>query len=54
MTADVDTNVEDKEAQQSKITYCKVSTEATKDDEGNSTELTDEEKAAKKDQAQQV
>lgn len=54
MTADVDTNVEDKEAQQSKITYCKVSTEATTDDEGNSTELTDEEKAAKKDQAQQV
>ena len=54
MTADVDTNVEDKEAQQSKITYCKVSTKATKDDEGNSTELTDEEKAAKKDQAQQV
>lgn len=54
MTADVDTNVEDKEAQQSKITYCKVSTKATKDDEGNSTELTDEEKAAKKDQAQQI
>ena len=54
MTADVDTNVEDKEAQQSKITYCRISTAATTDEDGNSQELTEEEKAAKKEQAQKL
>lgn len=54
MTADVDTNVEDSEAAQSKITYCKVDTSDTTNDDGTTTALTDEEKQAKKDQAQAV
>lgn len=54
MTADVDTNVEDSEAAQSRITYCRISTAPTTDEEGNSVELTDEEKQEKKDQAQAV
>lgn len=54
MTADVDTNVEDSEAAQSKLTYCKVDTSDKQDDAGNNVALTEEEKAAKKDQAQTV
>lgn len=54
MTADVDTNVEDSEAAQSKITICQISTAGTQDEEGNTAELTDEEKQAKKDQAQTI
>ena len=54
MTADVDTNVEDSEAAQSKITVCQISTAGTQDEEGKTVELTDEEKQAKKDQAQAV
>lgn len=54
MTADVDTNVEDSEAAQSKITYSRISTADTQNDDGTTTALTDEEKQAKKDQAQAV
>lgn len=54
MTADVDTNVEDSEAAQSKITVCQISTAGTQDEKGKTVELTDEEKQAKKDQAQAV
>lgn len=55
MVADTDTNVSDEEAAQSSITLVKVSTEGTeKDEDGNTIELTEEEKAAKKDQAQQI
>lgn len=53
MIADVDTEVSDAEAQQSKISYVRVSTEGTETDEnGDTIELTDEEKAEKKDIAQ--
>lgn len=53
MVADVDTEVSDEEAQQSKISYVRVSTEGTETDEnGDTIELTDEEKAEKKDIAQ--
>lgn len=55
MVADTDTNVSDEEAAQSSITLVKISTDGTeKDEDGNTIELTDEEKAAKKDQAQQI
>lgn len=54
MTADVDTNVEDSEAAQSKITYCKVDISDTLNEDGTTTPLTDEEKQAKKAQAQAV
>lgn len=55
MTADVDTNVPDEEANQSVITLVRVSTVGTeKDEDGNTIELTDEEKAQKKELAQQV
>lgn len=53
MVADVDTEVSDEEAKQSKISYAKVSTEGTETDEnGETVELTDEEKAEKKEIAQ--
>ena len=53
MVADVDTDVTDDEAKQSKISYAKVSTEGTETDEnGETVELTDEEKAEKKEIAQ--
>ena len=53
IVADVDTEVSDEEAQQSKISYVRVSTEGTETDEnGDTIELTDEEKAEKKDIAQ--
>ena len=48
MTADVDTNVEDTEAAQSAITYCKVSTADKTNEDGTTTPLTDEEKNEKK------
>lgn len=54
MTADVDTNVEDSEAAQSAITYCKVSTADKTNEDGTTTALTDEEKNEKKAQAQSV
>lgn len=53
MIADVDTEVSDEEAQQSRISYVRVSTEGTETDEnGDTVELTDEEKAEKKEIAQ--
>ena len=53
MIADVDTEVIDEEAQQSSISYVQVSTEGTQTDEnGETVELTDEEKAEKKEIAQ--
>ncbi len=54
MTADVDTNVEDTEAAQSAITYCKVSTADKTNEDGTTTPLTDEEKNEKKAQAQSI
>ena len=55
MVADTDTEVSDDEAAQTSITYVRVSTQGTETDaDGNTVDLTDEEKAAKKDQAQQV
>lgn len=55
MIADVDKNVPDEEAAQSKITFVRISLAGTETDEdGNTIELTEEEKAAKKEQAQQV
>ena len=53
MIAYVDTEVSDEEAQQSSISYVQVSTEGTETDEnGETVELTDEEKAEKKEIAQ--
>lgn len=55
MTADVDTEVSANEKDQTRVTIVKVSTEGReKDDDGNTIDLTDEEKAQKKDLAQQV
>lgn len=54
MIADVDTEVSDEEAAQSKISYCRVDTSDTQNEDGTTTPLTDEEKQAKKDQAQAV
>ena len=55
MTADVDTEVSANEKDQTRVTIVKVSTEGTeKDDDGKAIDLTDEEKAQKKDLAQQV
>ena len=54
MVADVDTNVEDSEAAQSRITYCRIDISDTQNDDGTTTPLTDEEKQAKKDQAQAI
>lgn len=55
MVADVDKEVSDEEANQSTVTIVKVSTKGTEqDEEGNTIELTEEEKAEKKEQAQQV
>ena len=52
MVADVDTNVEDAEAAQSKITYCRFDISDTQNEDGTTTPLTDEEKQEKKDEAQ--
>ena len=54
MVADVDTEVSDEEAAQTTITYIQVSTAATTDEEGEEVELTEDEKAAKKELAQTV
>lgn len=55
MVADVDKEVSDEEAGQSTVSVVKVSTVGTeKDEDGNTIELTKEEKEAKKEQAQQV
>lgn len=54
MTADVDTDVEDKEAAQSKITYIKWSLADKSNEDGTTTPLTDEEKKVEKDEAQEV
>ncbi len=51
---DVDTEVSDEEAAQKKVQYVLFSTAATQDEEGNSVEKTDEEKAALKEQAEQL
>lgn len=51
---DVDTEVSDEEAAQKTIQYAVFSTAGTTDEDGNTTEMTDEEKAQVKDQAQQV
>ena len=51
--ADVDTEVSDEEAKQTSISYITVSTAGTeKDEDGKTIDLTDEEKAAKKEIAQ--
>lgn len=52
--AGADTNVTDEEAAQKTIEYVSFSTAATTDEDGNSVELTDEEKEAVKQQAQDV
>ena len=52
MVADVDTNVEDSEAAQSRITYCRIDISDTQNEDGTTIPLTDEEKQEKKDQAQ--
>lgn len=55
MAADVDREVSDEEAAQTRVTFVEVSTEGTETDEdGNTVDLTDEEKAEKMDQAQQI
>ena len=54
MVADVDTNVEDSEAAQSRITYCRIDISDTQNEDGTTTPLTDEEKQEKKDQAQAI
>ena len=55
MTADVDTEVSQEESAQTTITYVKVSTAgAEKDEDGNVIELSDDEKAAKRELAQKV
>lgn len=51
---DVDTEVSDEEAAQKKVQYVLFSTASTTDDDGNTVEKTDEEKAALKEKAQQV
>lgn len=48
MSADVDTNVSDEEAAQKKMSYVFVSTSGATDENGNSAELSDEEKAEKR------
>lgn len=55
MVADVDTEVSDEEAKQSKVTYVEISLEGTETDEdGNVIALTDDEVQAKKDQAETI
>lgn len=55
MVADVDQEVSDEEANQTRITMAKVSTQGTeKDDDGNTIDLTDEEKSDKKWLAEQL
>lgn len=51
---DVDTEVSDEEAAQKTIQYAMFSTAGTTDEDGNTTEMSEDEKAQQKDQAQQV
>lgn len=51
---DVDTEVSDEEAAQKRVQYAFFSTADTTDEDGNTVEMTDEDKAALKEQAQQV
>lgn len=54
MVADVDTNVSDEEAAQKKMSYVKFDLESTTDEEGNTVELTEDEKKAAKAKAEEV
>lgn len=54
MTDGIDMEVSDEEAAQSSLTYVRFSTSAKKNDSGEEVELTEEEKAALKEQAQTV
>lgn len=55
MVVDTDTEVSDEEAAQSTVTYVRISTEGTETDaDGNTVALSDEEKAEKKAQAEQI
>lgn len=55
LTADVDTEVSDEEAAQKRIVYVSMSIAGTEtDDDGNTIDLTDEEKAAKKQELQDI
>ena len=55
LTVDVDTEVSDEEAAQKRIVYVYMSTAGTEtDDDGNTIDLTDEEKAAKKQELQDI
>lgn len=55
LTADVDTEISDEEAAQKRIAYVFMSTAGTEtDDDGNTIDLTDEEKAAKKQELQDI
>ena len=52
--ADVDTNVSDEEAAQKTVKYVLFSTAGSTDEDGNSVEMSDEDKAAKKEEAQKL
>lgn len=54
MVADVDTNITDEEAKQSKVTYVRVPLDGNTDEEGNIVDLTEEEISAKKATAEEV
>ncbi len=54
MVADVDTNVSDEEAAQKKMSYVEFSLSGTTDDDGNTVELTEDEKADIKAKAESV
>lgn len=55
MVADVDITVSDEEAKQSKVTYVRVGLDGTaEDEEGNILDLTEDEIAAKKEQAETI
>lgn len=54
MIADVDTKVTDKEAAQRTFSYIKIDTTGTTDEEGNTVQYTDEEKADLKNTAQEI
>lgn len=54
MVEDVDTEVSDEDATQRTIQYALISTTGTTDDDGNTVELTEDELAAKKEEAQAI
>ncbi len=54
MLADVDREVSEEEAGQSKITYVRVSTMGQQDEEGAVAEMSEEEKAAQKEKAEKI